>query len=153
MCIRDRHHVEPVEEVLAEISALHHGLEIAVRRGDEAHVRLEGRRAAERRELALLEEPQELHLNGKRDVSDLVEEERAALRELDTTRLALGRPGERALLVTEELALEERLGDRAAVHGDERTVLSRALLVDFARRDLLAAAALAAQEHLSLIHI
>jgi hypothetical protein len=55
--------------------------------------------------------------------------------------------GERALGVSEELALEERLGDRAAVDRDERLVATRRLGVDGARQHLLAGSALAHDEH------
>ena len=55
--------------------------------------------------------------------------------------------GERALLVAEQLALEQRRGNRGAVDGDERPVAARAQRVERAREQLLAGAALAAQQH------
>src|SRR6185503_5918845 len=57
------------------------------------------------------------------------------------------RAGERALLVAEQLALEQRLGERAAVDLDERAVRALAQPVDRARDQLLAGAALARDEH------
>ncbi len=61
---------------------------------------------------------------------DLVEEHRAAVG-LDEQAGAIGaRVGERAALVAEELALEQRVGDRRAVDGDERPRLARAVEVD-----------------------
>ena len=57
------------------------------------------------------------------------------------------RAGERAALVAEELRLDERLGDRAAVDDEERLVAPVARLVDRARDALLAGAALARDEH------
>ena len=60
---------------------------------------------------------------------------------------ALLRVGERALRVTEQLALEQRLGHRRAVDRDERPVLAPRPLVDRARDDLLAGAALAGDQH------
>src|SRR5690606_34194103 len=134
-------------EVLAERSLADHRLEVAVRRRDEAHVRLLGARAAQALELLLLQEAQQLYLHRGADVADLAEEERAAVRELDPPRLALGRAGERALLVAEELALEEVVGERGTVHRDEGTVASRRPRVERARCDLLAGPALAAEQH------
>jgi hypothetical protein len=55
--------------------------------------------------------------------------------------------GERALGVPEELTLEQRLGQRAAVDRGERPLAARGALVDPARHDLLAGAALAGDEH------
>src|SRR4029077_14075703 len=77
---------------------------------------------------------------------DLVEEERAALGELDAAAPPRGGAGEGPLLVAEELALEEGLRERGAVHGHEGTCGARAPAMDRARRDLLADAALAEQE-------
>ncbi len=110
-----RHHVEPVEEVLAELALLHHLLERPVRGRHEAHVHLQRLRAAEPLELALLQHPQQLHLHVQGDVANLVQEERAAVRQLHPARLARGRPGEGALLVAEQLALQQRLRQRRAV--------------------------------------
>ena len=56
-----------------------------------------------RAQLALLQHPQELHLHRQRHVADLVEEERAAVRLLETPQARLLRAGERAALVAEEL--------------------------------------------------
>src|SRR5262249_1975497 len=81
------------------------------------------------------------------DLADLVEEERAAVRELEAPRLARHRAGERAALVAEELALDQLLRDRGAVHLDERLVLPRRVVVERARDELLAGAALAGDEH------
>ena len=103
--------------------------------------------SAEPPELALLQHAQQLHLRGRHHLGDLVEEQRAAMRQLEAALSALDRAGERALLVPEDLALEERLGNRRAVDRHER--LSRALteLVDRLRDHLLAGARLAADQH------
>jgi hypothetical protein len=57
------------------------------------------------------------------------------------------RARERALLVAEELGLEDRLGQRRAVDGDERARQPRRLLVDRARDELFARARLTEQQH------
>src|SRR5207237_2912613 len=54
--------------------------------------------------------------------------------------------GEGALLVPEQLRLEERFGDRAAVDGDEWTAPSIALPMDRASDELLARSSLAEHE-------
>ena len=59
----------------------------------------------------------------------------------------LHRAGERALLVAEQLALEQLLGNRGAVDRDELAVLAAALRVHRAREQLLAGAALAQDQH------
>src|ERR1043166_7634302 len=55
----------------------------------------------------------------------------------------LGRAREGALLVAEQLALEQRLGQRGAVDGDERLAAARREIVDPLRDELLARARLA----------
>ena len=45
----------------------------------------------------------------RRHLGDLVEEERAAVRKLEAAEAPLDRAGEGAFLVTEELALQQRL--------------------------------------------
>ncbi len=141
-----RHDVQPVVEVLAELAALHLGGEVAVRRRDEPHVDLDGLHPAHPLELLLLEDAEELDLEGGRDVADLVEEERAAVGELEAPLLAADGAGEGALLVAEELGLEERLGEGRAVHLDEGLVGARRLLVKRLGDELLAGAGLAQDE-------
>ena len=57
------------------------------------------------------------------------------------------RAGERAALVAEQLALEQRLGERRAVQLHERALGARAALVDGGRDQLLAGARLAGDQH------
>src|SRR5581483_9511606 len=92
---------------------------------------------------ALLQEAQELRLQRDRQVADLVEEQRAAARRLDLAERLLHRAGERAPFVAEELALEQRLGDRRAVDRDEAAAVPRRQPVERAREQLLAGARLA----------
>ena len=77
----------------------------------------------------------------RRELADLVEEQRAAVRRLERAGARGDGAGERAGLVTEQLALEEVAGDRAAVDDDERPVAPRAREVDRLGRDVLAGAA------------
>src|SRR5205085_12288144 len=71
----------------------------------------------------------------------------AALRPLDAAFLALDRAGEGAALVAEELRLEDGLRDRRAVDGHERPFGPGGMLVQGAREQLLAGAALTEQQH------
>ena len=63
--------------------------------------------AAEPLELALLQHAQQLDLRRQVDVADLVEEQRAALGQLEAPLLARFGAGERALLVAEQLRLDQ----------------------------------------------
>ncbi len=143
----DRDHLEAVEEVLAERPLARHRREVAVRRRHDAHRDRHRARAAEPLDLARLEEAQELHLRGERQLAHLVEEQRPAVRRGRPPLARARRPRERALLVAEQLRLDERLGDRAAVHRHERPLRARAVVVDRPREPLLARPALALDEH------
>jgi hypothetical protein len=104
---REGEDVEPVIEVLAERPGGDRGGQVAVRRGDHADVDADRLAAADALELALLEDAEELHLRVGRDVADLVEEDRAAVGQLEAAEPPLRRAGEGAVLVAEELALDE----------------------------------------------
>src|SRR5262249_58510024 len=94
--------------------------QIAVGGGNQAHVYFDRARSPQPFELALLQHTQQLDLNGRRDVADLVQEERAFVGQLELARLGHGGSGKRALLEAEELALKKIVGDGGAVDLDER---------------------------------
>ena len=146
---RDVHgeHVEPVVEVLAEGAVLHHLLERAIGGGDHAHVHLDVHRPADSPKGAGLQHPQQLHLQLRREFRDLVQEDGAPVGDLEQPVLEADRAGVGALLVPEQLALEQVLVQRGAVHHHERLARAAALPVHGTRHQLLARAALAPDEH------
>ena len=84
----DREDVEPVVEVLAELALRDQRLEVAVGGRDDADVDLDRLGAADALELALLQHAQQLDLHLQRQVADLVEEQGAAVGELEAARRA-----------------------------------------------------------------
>ena len=78
------------------------------------------RLAADALEPALLRARAAASPAARAELADLVEEQRAAVGQLEPAALRSPAPGERALLVTEQLALEQGLAERGAVDGDER---------------------------------
>jgi hypothetical protein len=146
---RDRQggHVDPVEEVLAEGAGSNELAEILVGRGDHPHIHRDGAGAPEPFHLALLQRAQELGLEVHAQAPHLVEEQGAAVGQLELAELARVRAGEGALLVAEQLGLEEAVGDGSEVHRHEGLVAPGALAVDRARHQLLARSALPAHEH------
>ena len=99
-----RHHVEAEEQILAEQPLLDELPQILVGRGDDAHIGLDRRAAADRGVLALLQHAQKPRLRLHRHVADLVEEQRAAFGLLEAAGAARVGAGEGALLVAEQLA-------------------------------------------------
>src|SRR6185436_11579341 len=138
---------EPVVEILAEPAAVDLHAEIAVGGGDHAEVDLERLGAADAPHLLALEHAQELGLHRERQLADLVEEHRAAVRALERAGVRVGGAGERAALVAEQLALDQVRRDRAAVEHDERALLARRVVVQRLGDQLLARAGLAGDQH------
>ena len=58
-------HVDAKVQILAKAAVVHRGIEVAVGRGDEAHVERDLALAAERPHPALLQRAQQLHLDGR----------------------------------------------------------------------------------------
>jgi hypothetical protein len=96
---------------------------------------------------ALLEEPEELHLQGEAQLSDFVQKERSLVRLFQLAHALGVSAGERSALMTEELRLEQCLGDRATVDGHERALLAKAAPVNGPRDELLARPTLALDQH------
>ena len=144
---RDLEDVEPVVEVFPQLAVLDGHRRVLVRRGDDADVHRLFVFAADAPERALLQDPQQLHLRGRRHLGDLVEEQRAVVGELETALAAFDGAGERAFLVTEQFALEQGVGNGGAVDRDVRRVGARAQLVERLGDELLAGAGLAADQH------
>ena len=136
---------DPVVEVAPELTAVHQRREVPVRGRDDAQVHAPHRGLPEPPDLPLLQDPEELPLQRRGEVPDLVEEERAARGFLDEAAPVAVRARERAPRVPEELRFRERRRKRREVHGDEGSAAPRQT-VRLARDDLLSRSALAAHE-------
>src|SRR5581483_10132142 len=104
---RDREDVQPIVEVLAELTGRHDLLEQRTARGDDAALDRKLFQPTEPPHAARLERAEQLGLQLPRKMMDLVEKQRAASSELEQALLARVRAGERSTLVAEQLGLEE----------------------------------------------
>ncbi len=95
----------------------------------------------------VLQESQQLRLERLGHVADLVQEDRPAVGRLELPVLLTDGAGEGALLVAEELALEEPLRNGGAVDGDEGFPRAAARPVDLPRYHVLAGAAFAEEQN------
>ena len=139
--------IEAVVEVLPEPSLADLLLEVPVRCCQDPYIHGPCRRAAEGLDLLLLQEAENLCLEGGRHLRDFVEHQGAAVGCSYPARASADGAGEGPLLMTEELALEERVGNGGAVDGGERPLRAVAVLVNDVGDDFLARAALAVNEH------
>ena len=104
-------------------------------------------RSADPLESPFFQRAEDLGLKRQRQLADLVEKQRAAMRELEFPGLAIGRAGERAFLVAKELGLEQVLRNRGTVDGDKRPFRTRAEHVQRPRKQFLARPAFAFEQH------
>src|SRR6266478_5472047 len=96
-------HVEPIEQILSKRAVRHRRGQITIRCGDDANIDLDPLSPPHALEFALLEDPQQCHLCVGRKFAHLVQEDRAAVRQLEPTESPLHGPGEGAFFMTEEL--------------------------------------------------
>ena len=113
---QDRHDVQAVEQVFAELPVVGELLQAALRSGDDPHVDRDRLRPADAFDRPVLQHAQQLHLHRPRHVVDVVEEDGAAVGQLEAAGVIPQRAGEGAALVAEELRLDQRLGQDRAAH-------------------------------------
>ena len=104
---------------------------------------LDGLVAAHPLERAGLQHPQDFGLRRRRHVADLVQEDGAAMALLELADALQGGAGEGAAFVAEEFAFQQLLRDGGAIDGQERLLAAVAVMIDGARDQFLARAALA----------
>ncbi|MCI0546487.1 MAG: hypothetical protein L0027_04310 [Candidatus Rokubacteria bacterium] len=140
---RERHQREPMVEVLAEAPEAARQEQVVAGRRDDLHIDRLVPRGPEAPHRAVVDGGEELGLERQREEAHLVEQHGPVLGELEQAGLPLPRVGERPPLVAEQLGLEQGLGDRGAVHGNEGAVGARTRAVNDARHQPLARAGLA----------
>ena len=117
-------------ELPPEAARLHGGRQILAGGGDDPDVYRFGAGTTEPADLSRLDGRQQLGLQGIGERSDLVEEQRTAVRGLEETPLGRPRVGEGPTLEAEQLCLEERLGNGSAVNVDEGAGAARSCPVE-----------------------
>ena len=99
----DREHVEPVKEVGTKSSICGGGFEIAIGCRNHPNIDLDGLFASHPLKFPLLQHSQECHLGIRGQLTDFIEENGSAVRQLKTAQPALRRAGERSFLVAKQL--------------------------------------------------
>ena len=144
---RDDVEGEPVEQVAAELAVGREAREILVGRRDQPHVGAQRAAAAEAFELAVLDHAQDLLLHEYGRRRELVEEQGAAVGALEAALVGARRARERPGLVAEQLALEQGIRDRGAVHRQISGVPPIRQVVQPRRHEFLAGAPFADDEY------
>ena len=121
--------------------------QILVGRGNDAHIGLDRRPASDCCVFALLEHPQQPRLRVHRHVADLVQKQRPAFGLLETPGGTVLRAGKRALLVAEQLGLDQIARNGGHVDGDKWPGLAFAELMQSVGNELLSGAGFAKYQH------
>ena len=121
--------MDTVVEVGSKAPFAHHGAQIFVGGAEQSNVHAALGLAAHTADLPSFEDAKQARLQIGRELGDLVEKERAAVRLLEGPAMGLDRAGERAALVPEELALDELARKATSIDWDERAFLPRPALV------------------------
>src|SRR5438067_1426763 len=143
----ERHHVEAIKEVFAESSFLYFVHQIPVRRSNESRVDGELAGPAQPPERFRLQHLEELGLQLERELANLIQENRAAIRQLEQPDFALLRVGERALLVTEQLRIEKSRRQAGTIDFDEGSIRAGREVMNDASDPAFARPTLSLQEH------
>src|SRR5208282_4796465 len=124
--------VYPIVQVAPELPPADQLGKVFIRRRDYSNIHLYPLRAAHSLEARVLEHAKELGLHLQGHIAYLVEEEGAAMRELELADPPLHGPGEGSLLVPEKLREEEGLRKGGAIDPYERLVAAAAGKVEIA---------------------
>src|SRR2546423_9672826 len=126
---RDFYDAKPVIQVFPKLLVPNRRFQIAVSGRDYANVDRDRLLATEPLNAAFLQHAHQLHLCAWRHVADLVQEQRAAIRLLETADSPQFGPGESAAFVAEEFAFEQGFRNRRAIDRDERRLCPVAVLL------------------------
>jgi hypothetical protein len=139
--------VQAEVKVLAQLAAADGLLRIFVGGGYDAHVDGSFRFASEAADFAVFENAQELRLRGGGHFADFIEQESAAVGQLEAADAALGGAGEGAALVAKDFAFHEGFGDCRAVDGYEGAARAGREAVNRTRDNFLAGSGFAGDQH------
>ena len=143
----NRNNIQTIIQVFAKPARFDLVEQVAVGRGDDPGVDLDGPDIAHALEFAFLQDPQELDLELGRGAVHLVQKNAPGVRGLEPAGPVVDRAGKRALDVAEQLGFEQALGECSAVDPDIRTGEPRAEVVDGTGDQLLARARFSDDQH------
>src|SRR5206468_4117203 len=103
----NRKNIQAVKQVFAKFSLLNHLSEVAIGGCDQAGIGVNSPCASQPLEFSLLEQTQQLGLQLDGNIPDLVEEYRAAVRQLEAADALRDSACKSPCLVSEELAFQQ----------------------------------------------
>ena len=144
---RDVEDVQPVIKVGPQAPTGNRLAGSAIGRGQHPHVHLLLGARAQPAELPFFQDSEQFCLGSRRHFANLVQQQRAAVGQLEAAGPPLRRAGECAFLMAEDFALDQCLRNGRAVDRDKGPRFARAQIMQRPRHQLLAGAALAGNQH------
>jgi len=139
--------MQSIPEVLAEGAGRHRRRQVAVGRGQHAHLHRNRLAAADTFKCALLQHAQEGHRRLGREVAELVQDDGPAMGRFKTPQPPLQRPGEGAFLMPESFGGDQRRRNGRAVHPDQGPCRPGGPLMNGPRHQFFAGASFPHDEH------
>ena len=143
----DGNHIQAVVEVASKLFFIYHFLQVAIGCGHQTDINFLRLRAAKAFEFPLLQGAQKFWLNFQRNVSHLVQKQRALICQLKPSGLLHNRAGESAPLMAKQFALEQTRGNRRTVELYQGPILAAAAIMDSASDQFLSGASLSQQQY------
>src|SRR5579862_1191175 len=134
----NRDYQQPVVEILSKRTFFHHGLQVSMCRGDDAHIHLGWSRSADLLNFPLLEQTEYPDLQSQRHLTDFIEEERSSIRYFHLAFLMSYSTSKGPLGIPKQFRFQQLLWNCAAAHSDERPFPATATLMNRPRNQLLA---------------
>ena len=116
----DLEHIQPVVQIFAQKFVLNSVFRNLVGGRNDANLYRQIDLSAQPADLAFFENAQQFGLRADRHVADLIQKHRSVVSLLEAADVTFERSREGALLVPEQLAFNQRFGQRGAVDGNKR---------------------------------
>ncbi|MNP10570.1 hypothetical protein D3C76_1027260 [compost metagenome] len=143
-------HVEAVIQVFTELADLRQALEVAVGRGDQAHIDFLRLDRAHSTNFTFLQHAQQARLGLQWQLTDFIEEQGAAIRRFHQAGTAGAGAGECAFLVAEQFRLDQAFRNGRAVHRDHRRLGPLGEVVQGTRHQFLTGTGLALDQDIGV---
>src|SRR5262249_53940702 len=141
------HYLEAEIEITAELSGVDRLFERPVGRCHDANIDPDRFIAADALIWMPFQDAQQFGLSAGVEFADFVEEDCSAVGCFKFADLAFGGSRKRPLLMAEQFAFQEALGERRAIKANKRPVPPRTAEVDSSRDQFLTGTALATNQH------
>jgi hypothetical protein len=136
----DRENIQTIVQVAAKFLTVHHSLEVPVRSGDEAYVYAMGPTTSKAFEFLLLQNTEELRLQGEWHVADFIKKESPFVSQFEAANSLCDCAGKSTPFMAKELTFEQVEGNRRTVQLDQRLAATGTRIVNRVSDEFLASA-------------